>query len=295
MNSPLEISPSELSPVEISRVIDLALAEDLASGDVTTRAVIPEKAFARGSFNVREPVVLSGLPIAARVFSRIDPRVEFTALSHDGALAEIGTTIATIDGPAHSVLTGERVALNLLQRLSGIATLTRRYTSALPPGAHTRITDTRKTTPGLRAFERYAVRCGGGHNHRNDLGAAVLIKDNHIAVCGGVRNAIERARAHAPHTMRIECEVQSLDELNQALEAKADVVMLDNFDDETTRTALERIKKISPRPVVEASGGISLARIATLGSLGVDVISVGALTHGYRSVDIGLDLEVSAS
>ncbi len=294
MNVPLP-SPADLSPLEVSRILDTALAEDLAAGDLTTRAVVPPDAVARGEFITREPLVVAGLALAALTFQRVDPRVTFTALVHDGAHLDPRAVIARVEGPAHGVLTGERVALNLLQRMSGVATRTRDFVAAVPKGTPTRITDTRKTTPGLRAIERYAVRMGGGHNHRNDLGAGVLIKDNHIAVCGGVRAAIERARANAPHTVRIECEVDSLAMLDEALAAKADVIMLDNFDDARVGEAMERVAKASPRPLIEVSGGVKHERIATLARLGVDIISVGSLTHGARAIDIGLDLTVTGA
>ena len=185
----------------------------------------------------------------------------------------------------------ERIALNALQRLSGIATLTQRYVNALPSDSHTRITDTRKTTAGWRALERYAVRCGGGHNHRNDLSAAVLIKDNHIAACGGITAALRRARATAPHTSRITCEVDTLAQLSEALEAGADAILLDNFSDQDTRKAIEQV---AGRAWVEASGGITLERISLLAQLGVNSISVGALTHSAAAVDIGLDWQLDA-
>ena len=292
--SPL-LSPADLSPLEVERIVELALHEDLAAGDVTTRTVVPPDALARGVFAAREPMVLAGLAVAARVFARVDPRVTFTARVADGARLPKGAVVAVLEGPAHGVLTGERSALNLLQRMCGVATLTRRFVDALPPGSRARITDTRKTNPGLRALDRYAVRAGGGHNHRNDLSSAVLIKDNHVAVCGGVRAAIERARRSAPHTMRIECEVQSLAELDEALTAGVDVVMLDNFDDGATLEALRRIRALAHPPVVEVSGGITLERAPALAAMGVDVLSVGALTHGARAVDIGLDLEVTGA
>ena len=184
------------------------------------------------------------------------------------------------------MLTGERLALNFVQRLSGVATMTRRYVDALTAGSKTRITDTRKTTPGLRVLERYAVRCGGGHNHRDALSSAVLIKDNHIVACGGIAEAIRRARAHAPHTSRIECEVDTLEQLDEALAAGVDVLLLDNMDDATVAAAVERT---AGRALLEASGGITLERVASLSRIGVDAISVGALTHSVRATDIGLD------
>lgn len=292
--SPLP-SPAELSPIELARVVDVALAEDLAAGDITTRAVIPADALARGAFVSRERAVLAGVGVAAYVFHRVDPRVRVEVLRADGAALEPGDVVARVEGSAHGVLTAERVALNLLQRMCGTATRARDFAARVPAGCETRITDTRKTTPGLRALERYAVRMGGAHNHRNDLGSAVLIKDNHVAVCGGVRAAIERARRAAPHTMRVECEVQSLDELEEALAAGADVIMLDNFDDDAVAEALRRVAPRSPRPVIEASGGVGLDRIERLARLGVDVISIGSLTHGARAIDIGLDLELSGA
>jgi nicotinate-nucleotide pyrophosphorylase (carboxylating) len=207
-------------------------------------------------------------------------------VAEDGQRLGAGAAALRIEGPACSLLMGERVALNFAQRMSGIATLSRRYVDALPDGSRTRIADTRKTTPGLRALERYAVRCGGAHNHREDLSSAVLIKDNHIAAAGGVRAAIEAARAHAPHTSRIECEVDTPAQLEEALAAGADIVLLDNFDDDAVRAA---IATTAGRAILEASGGITLARVRTLGELGVEVISVGALTHSAPSVDLGLD------
>ena len=285
-------SPAELSPLEVARILDTALQEDLAAGDVTTRTVVPPDAMARGEFVTREPMVLAGLAVAALTFARVDPRVRFTALASDGAHLAPKSVVARVEGPAHGVLTGERVALNLLQRMCGTATRTRDFVAAVPAGAPTRITDTRKTTPGLRALERYAVRMGGGVNHRNDLGAGILIKDNHIAVCGGVGSAIARARASAPHTLRIECEVQSFEQLDEALAARADVIMLDNFNDAMVHDAMRKVAAASPRPLVEVSGGITLDRITRLAAMDVDIISVGSLTHGARSIDIGLDVTV---
>jgi nicotinate-nucleotide pyrophosphorylase (carboxylating) len=236
--------------------------------------------------HAREPVVVCGLPLLEEVYGQVDPLVDIERLVDDGDPVDAGSAVAVLTGPAASILLGERVALNFLQRLTGISTMTRRFVEALPKSSKTRIADTRKTTPGLRALERYAVRCGGGYNHRQDLGAAVLIKDNHIAAAGGVRQAIERARAYAPHTSRIECEVDTREQLEQALDAGADVVMLDNFDDDEVRDALDLI---DGRIVVEVSGRVTLDRVKTLGALGVDVISIGALTHSSPACDLGLD------
>jgi nicotinate-nucleotide pyrophosphorylase (carboxylating) len=274
------------APTILAETVRRALSEDIDRGDITTEACVEPTAVAVATLNARERVVVCGLPVLEEVFAQIDLMVDVDIHVQDGEIVEAGTSLAALSGPATSILLGERVALNFLQRLTGVATMTRRFADALPEGSTTRITDTRKTTPGLRAFERYAVRCGGGYNHREDLGAAILIKDNHIAAAGGCTRAIERARAHAPHTCRIECEVDTLPQLEEALAAKADIVMLDNFTDDEVRDALALI---NGRAIVEVSGGITLERVAALGALGVDVISVGALTHSSPSSDLGLD------
>lgn len=265
-----------------------ALEEDLGAGDVTTDACVPESAQAVAHGVARKDIVVCGLPVVGRVFALVDPSVTFEALVGEGEKVAAGTRLYTVRGPARAILVGERVSLNLVQRMSGIATATRRYVDAVPAGAKTRITDTRKTTPGLRLFERYAVRKGGGKNHRNDLSSAVLIKDNHIVAAGGITRAIQAARARAPHTSRIECEVDSLTQLEEALGAGADIVLLDNMD---TPTVEEAVRRTSGRALLEASGGITLDRIGELARAGVDAISVGALTHGAPAVDIGLDFE----
>jgi nicotinate-nucleotide pyrophosphorylase (carboxylating) len=274
------------APTIVSETVRRALAEDIDHGDVTTEACVEPTTVGAATLSARERLVVCGLPIVEEVYAQLDLLVDVEAHVQDGDLIEAGTAIATLSGPATSILLGERVALNFMQRLTGVATMTKRFVDALPGGSETRITDTRKTTPGLRAFERYAVRCGGGHNHREDLGAAVLIKDNHIAAAGGCTQAIERARAYAPHTCRIECEVDTRSQLEEALGAGADIVMLDNFDDDQVADALELI---DGRAIVEVSGGVTLERVAALGALGVDVISVGALTHSSPSCDLGLD------
>jgi nicotinate-nucleotide pyrophosphorylase (carboxylating) len=293
--APHGYSPAEISPVELTRIIETALVEDLASGDVTTRSVIPPDAVAHGTFAAREALVVCGMPVVRAVFARLDPGVEITVSCAEGARAGKGDVVAQIQGSAHAVLTGERVALNLLQRMCGVATRTRTFVDALPAGSRTHICDTRKTTPGLRALERYAVRCGGGISHRDNLGAGVLIKDNHIVVCGGVRAAIERARTVAPHPLRIEVEVDKLEQLDEALAAGADIILLDNFDDAMLSEAVQRVAGRTPRPLLEISGGLTLERIPKLGALGVDVLSVGSLTHGARAMDIGLDLAIRGS
>ena len=274
------------APTILAETVRRALAEDIDRGDVTTEACVSPTAMGEATVRARERLVVCGMPVLEEVYGQLDPLVDVDPLAADGDIVEAGAEIATLTGPAVSLLLGERVALNFMQRLSGVSTMTRRFVDALPDGSTTRITDTRKTTPGLRAFERYAVRCGGGFNHREDLGAAVLIKDNHIAAAGGCRQAIERAKAYAPHTCRIECEVDTHEQLEEALSAGADIIMLDNFDDEAIQRALATV---GGRAIVEASGGITLARVAVLGALGVDIISVGALTHSARSSDLGLD------
>ena len=277
---------SQLPPIELTRTVAGALAEDLGRGDVTTDACVPPDAPGICAFRARADMVMTAGSILVEVFRQIDPSVALRDLVPDGTRLAAGTVIARVVGPAASILKGERVALNFLQRLCGVATLTSRYVSALPPGTTTRIVDTRKTTPGLRALERRAVRDGGGHNHREDLGSAVLIKDNHVAAAGGIGEAIARCRAHAPHTSRIECEVDSLKQLDEALAAGADIVLLDNFDDAMVEQAIAINRG---RALLEASGGITLERVTKLATLGVDVISVGALTHSAPAVDIGLD------
>lgn len=269
-------------------IVNRALAEDLGSGDVTTEACVPETACAVAHAVARKEMVACGISVAQRVFELVDPTLEIEAKARDGALVAAKTVLFMVKGRARSILMGERVALNLSQRMSGIATATKRYVDAVPKGCQTRITDTRKTTPGLRLLERYAVRRGGGHNHRNDLGSAVLIKDNHIVAAGGVKQAIEAARARAPHTSRIECEVDSLEQLEEALAAKADIVLLDNMD---TPTVEEAVRRTRGRALLEASGGITYERVAELARAGVDAISVGALTHSTPAADIGLDFQ----
>jgi nicotinate-nucleotide pyrophosphorylase (carboxylating) len=279
-----------LSPLT-ERIIDLALEEDLASGDLTTEACIPRDAEAVANAVARSALVACGGPVFARVFSRVDPSLAVTARVEEGAEAGEGTVLWSVHGRARSILMGERVALNFVQRLCGVATVARRYAQAVPPGCKTRIIDTRKTTPGLRVLERYAVRMGGAKNHRDNLGSAVLIKDNHIAACKGVRPAIERARAWAPHTARVECEVETFAELDEALAAGADIVLLDNM---STEDVAEAVRRVAGRALVEASGGISLTRVAELARAGVDAISVGALTHSAPAADVGLDFEPAA-
>ena len=273
----------------IDEAISRALHEDLGGGDVTAAACVPADARARGRIVAKSTLTLSGMTVAARTFARVDPATRWEALAADGDSVQPGTVVARIEGNARALLAAERTALNFLQRLSGTATLTRRFADAA--GGKCRIVDTRKTTPGLRALQRWAVRCGGGHNHRNDLGSGVLIKENHIRACGSVAAAVKAAAAHAPHPLRIECEVTTLAELDEALAAGADAVLLDNMDDAQVREAVARV---GGKAIVEASGSVDLARVATLAQAGVDVISVGALTHSAPAADLSLLFDTDA-
>ena len=272
----------------LDQLVDLALNEDLAGGDVTSEATVKASARAIARAVAHSALVVCGGDVFARVFYRVDPGVRVERRIADGERAKPNDVLWIAEGSTRSLLMAERTALNFAQRMSGTATLTRRFVDALPENALTRIVDTRKTTPGLRVLERYAVRSGGGHNHRDNLGSAVLIKDNHIVAAGGVRKAIECAYQHAPHTSRIEVEVESLEMLDEALDAGADVVMLDNFATDQVAVAVERAHG---RALVEVSGGITLERVGALAAAGVDVISVGALTHSAPAADIGLDIE----
>lgn len=280
------MSGTELPLSLVDGIVLRALEEDLGAGDVTTEACVPVDAMAVGNGVARKAMVACGMPVAERVFKTVDPTVKFTAKVEEGAHVAAGAILFTVEGRARSLLTAERVSLNLIQRMCGVATATRRYVDALPAGSTTRITDTRKTTPGLRLLERYAVRRGGGHNHRNDLGSAVLIKDNHIVAAGGVKQAITAAKARAPHTSKIECEIDSLDQLEDAITAGADIILLDNMDTATTE---EAVKRTRGRALLEASGGITLERVTELAKAGVNAISVGALTHSTPAADISLD------
>ena len=269
----------------VDRLVAQALAEDLGKGDATTAVSVAEETLATGSVVSRDAGVVAGLPLLALVFGQLDPRVRVDLVLEDGAPVEPGSVAARLTGPAGSILSGERVALNFLQHLGGIASLTARYVVEVA-GTACRVLDTRKTLPGYRTLAKYAVRCGGGHNHREDLSSAVLIKDNHIAAAGGLTQAVRRAREYAPHTCRVECEVDSQEHLEEAMAAGVDIVMLDNFSDAQVQDA---VAFIDARAIIEVSGGITLERIPVLAELGADVISVGALTHSSPSCDLGLD------
>jgi nicotinate-nucleotide pyrophosphorylase (carboxylating) len=277
---------SPLDDILVRPIVDLALAEDLGrAGDITGQACIDPDARLWVVWASRRDGRVSGLSCARLSLAALDPTATFEVVTPDGADAAPGAILARAEGNARAVLAAERTGLNLLGRLSGIATLTRSYVR-LVEGTGATIVDTRKTTPGLRALEKYAVRCGGGVNHRFGLDDAILIKDNHVAACGGVGEAVRRARAHAGHLVKVEVEVDGLDQLEEALKHGPDVVMLDNFSLDDLKTAVRLAKG---RAVLEASGGVNLTTVRAIAETGVDVISVGALTHSAPVLDIGLD------
>ncbi len=271
-----------------------ALAEDLGrAGDLTSQAVVPAEVMARAAIVVRRGGTISGLPLVAPLFALLDARVTVAFGAADGDRVASGAVVARLAGPARALLAGERTALNLLGRLSGIASATRELVD-LVAGTGATLVDTRKTTPTLRALEKYAVRCGGGSNHRFGLDDAILIKDNHVAVAGSVGEAIRRAKAHAGHLVKIEAEIQRLDQLDEAIAAGADVVMLDNFELEAIRQAVRRsAENAAGRVRLEASGGITRETIAGIAKAGVDLISVGWITHSAPALDVALDFELS--
>jgi nicotinate-nucleotide pyrophosphorylase (carboxylating) len=276
----------ELTP-HVMALIDLALAEDLGGGDITTQATVSEEAWAAAAVRAKEELILAGLPVFAAVFDRLGGRVTFEDEKRDGERVKAGDLITRLTGPAHVLLSGERTALNFLMRLSGIATLTGRCVERIA-GTDAAIVDTRKTTPGWRALEKYAVRTGGGRNHRYSLSDGVLIKDNHITTAGGIGNAVARARLRAPHTARIEVEVKNSDEVTQALAAGADILLLDNM---TPTQAAAAVAQISGRALTEASGNMRPETIGDYARAGVNFISMGYLTHSARSVDINMKIE----
>jgi nicotinate-nucleotide pyrophosphorylase (carboxylating) len=274
----------------VRRLIELALDEDLGRGDVTSQVTVGTNGpTISAEMNVREPIVAFGVDIAAAVFAMVDSQISIDVISPDGARLDRGALILAVKGPAHGVLAAERTALNFIQRLSGVATLAKRYADAVASaGGKAKVVDTRKTTPGFRVLEKAAVLAGGCSNHRFDLGSGILIKDNHIAACGSVRAAVEAARAKAPHPLRIEVEVTNLGELDEALAAGAEIVLLDNMSPAQVEVAAARAH--GRNVVVEVSGGITLATIGDYARAGADLISVGALTHSAPAVDIGLDV-----
>ncbi len=276
---------------QAEQVISLALEEDAVWSDVTTQALIPPEQEGRASILVKGDGVLAGVEVAKMVFQRVDPSIRIEALIQDGTRVKKGDVVATIEGKAASILRAERVALNFLQRLSGIATETARYVEAVA-GLPVRIMDTRKTTPGLRALEKYAVRLGGGYNHRMSLGDGILIKDNHIStlrsVGFGLKEAVRKARQNAPRHLKVEVEVRSFEEAREALDAGADIIMLDNMGIDEMRRVVGLAKGGT---LIEASGGISLHNVRSVAETGVDLISIGALTHSSRALDISLEFE----
>lgn len=284
-----QIDTAQIDTAQIDRVIQLALSEDVPFGDLTTEAFVPADATAEAQLTAREAGIFSGGQVLLRTFQALDPAVEVVLHTDDGGRFTSGAVLASVRGPARAVLTCERIALNLVQRMSGIATLTAEYAAAVE-GTGARITDTRKTTPGLRALERHAVRCGGGHNHRFSLSDAVMAKDNHLALIrdqgSDLSGAIRAARARLPHTTHLEVEVDRLEQIPAVLDGGADTIMLDNFSLEDLRRG---VAMIGDRALVEASGGVRLETVGEIARTGVDIISVGALTHGVRALDLGLD------
>lgn len=275
-----------LNPIAVDNLVRMALLEDIGPGDITTEATVPADKGCTAVILAKEPGVLCGHQVARAAFLAYDPAVVYEELVPEGSEVTPGQGVARITGPARSLLTAERVALNFLQRMSGIATTTRRL-SELIKYYHGRLVETRKTTPGLRMIEKYAVRVGGGLNHRYGLHDAILIKDNHITVAGGVRPAVIAARKVASHTSRVEVEVEDLEQLQEAVDAGADTILLDNMDVETMKKAVEQV---AGRAVLEASGGITEANLEEVARTGVDIISMGALTHSVKSLDLSLEV-----
>jgi nicotinate-nucleotide pyrophosphorylase (carboxylating) len=269
----------------IQEIIQQALREDVWTGDITSETLLDREEISKGVILVKENGVVAGLKVARMVFAELNQEITFKQFVEDGEKVTSGTVIAEIEGPTIDILKGERTALNFLQRLSGIATRTRRYVEEVQD-LPVRIVDTRKTTPTLRILEKYAVRVGGGYNHRMGLYDAVLIKDNHLKAAGGITAAIKKMRENLPHTVKIEIEVENLDGVREALQAGADIIMLDNMGIAEMTEAVEYIKK---RAITEASGGITLDNLYQLAATGVDIISIGALTHHIKALDISLD------
>jgi nicotinate-nucleotide pyrophosphorylase (carboxylating) len=277
-----------LNPIAVEELVKRALLEDIGPGDITTEATIPAGTPCTAVILAKEEGVVCGHPVAQATFRALDPSLIYEILVPEGGAVTPGTEVARIQGDARSVLTAERVALNFMQRMSGIATAARKL-SEMIKYYHARLVETRKTTPGLRLIEKYAVRVGGALNHRYGLHDAVLIKDNHIAVAGGIRQAVLAARKVASHTSRIEVEVESLEQLQEALDARADIILLDNMDAETMKKAVDLT---AGRAILEASGGITAANLEEVARTGVDIISMGALTHSVKALDISLDIVI---
>lgn len=270
-------------------ILTQALLEDIGEGDVTTCAVIPENHRSKAVLIAKEDFVLAGLPFAERIFQLLNSELKFKAHKKDGDIVKKGAVIATINGNTRSLLMAERTALNLLQRLSGIATLTRRFVEKVK-GLTVKIVDTRKTTPGLRTFEKYAVRAGGGKNHRFGLFDGILIKDNHINAAGSIEKAVKTAKLKTHHMLKIEVETKNIREVRSALSADAEIIMLDNMSVEDIRKSVKLIRSQNPQIIIEASGNINLENIRKVAEICVDLISIGALTHSARAVDISMDI-----
>lgn len=273
----------------VQHLIEIALEEDIGPGDITTENLVGEELAGKGVIVAKEPLVIAGLDVAKQVFDRFDPKILFSPRYRDGDTIEDGEIVLEVEGRLRALLLGERTALNFLQHLSGIATTVRSYVDKLA-NKDVRLVDTRKTIPGLRVLEKYAVRVGGAYNHRMGLYDGVLIKDNHIAVSGGIAKAVERIRKTVSHLVKIEVEVSDMSEVKEALEADADVIMLDNMDVEQIR---ESIAYIDGKALVEVSGGVTSDDLAILAETGVDIISVGALTHSARSVDMSMRIKLA--
>jgi len=270
----------------IDKIIEQALLEDIGTGDITTESIIPSNLKAKGIIKTFEKGVIAGLDIACLVFQKLDAEIVFQEKTKDGTKVIRGKELAEITGPARTILMGERVALNFLQRMSGIATITSKFCEEVKDFP-VRIVDTRKTTPGLRILEKYAVRMGGGYNHRFGLYDAVLIKDNHIAVAGGIKSAVDSVRKQSSHTVKIEVEVESLSQLQEALKAQVDIIMLDNMDLEAMK---EAVKMVKGKILIEASGEITLEKVRKIAQAGIDLISIGALTHSVKSLNISMEI-----
>ncbi len=273
---------------QIDKVVLNALEEDMPYGDITTDSLIPEDRMVEAKFLAKADGVICGMPVVERVFKLIDARAALEILKNDGQAVQKGEILAILRGPAAAVLKGERTALNLLQRLSGIATRTHCF-AELVKDYPVSIADTRKTTPGLRYLEKYAVRCGGGRNHRYSLSDAVMLKDNHIAAGGGILSAVRTVRASIPHTVKIEVEVENMDMVREALESGADIIMLDNMD---IAAMAEAVRVIGGRALVEASGDVTEERIRAIAETGVDIISIGCITHSVKALDISLRFKI---
>ncbi len=270
----------------LDHLIELAFAEDIGIGDITTEATVPPFQQAEGTFIAKSDGIIAGLPVVEQTFNKLDSKLDCCALVSEGDSVATNSPIAEIKGNAKNILIGERTALNFLQRLSGVATLTSQFVNAVAD-YDAKIVDTRKTTPGWRALQKYAVRVGGGHNHRFGLYDGILIKDNHIVAAGGIHNAVLRARNTAPHTAKIEVEVENMEQVKEALEVGADILLLDNMTVEMMQQVVQHIGK---RAITEASGGITLEQVQAVAATGVDLISVGALTHSAMPMDISLTL-----